>query len=300
MCNGVIMLNLRFYLALIYGFCIGGLTSFMTHAVSSMPTPAIVGHKPELSPAFKGRLLVGDNITFLPGFHDKDGDQASPMMQYEFFASTADGHEIASLQQGYSTSYFLTPALNGQYLGVKTIPLSVSGDPNVGDPVKFIFPYPIGHLLGVTAVGKGLFVGSEGNQCILDGVWTTGYSPTCVVYRLDPENFGWEPQSTFFEVSYNAAFAASKFIFRGYWRQNKAGSLGIWAVHGCLDINCSVSRKISESKALSFAEGANEEGGTIRVINVRPYYRYRFIYEGGKVDANGGMGSGSFNEIQIE
>lgn len=271
-----------------------------SHAAVSSLTPALVGHKPVFVPDYKGRLLVGDRIEFVPGYYDADGDLPSPDMNYHFYISTIDGELIQSLQYGHSLSLLLTPQMSGKYIAVRAQPRSISGVPAQGDEVTYVLPYPVGHLQGVTALGKGLYVGSDGRQCILDGAWTTGYSPNCVVYRLDPQNFGWVAHETFFEVSYSTSFAARKFVFRGYWRQSKPGSLGVWAVYGCHDITCSHPEKITESKPLSFADGNNFTNGELRVINVRPYYRYRFVYEGGAVDANGGKGSGSFNEIEIE
>ncbi|HDO1315544.1 hypothetical protein [Aeromonas veronii] len=278
-------------------FILYATNSFAT--VSSL-TPALIGHKPVLSPDYKGRLLVGDNVEFVPGYYDEDGDLPLPDMTYHFYTSMADGELIQSLQFSHSLSLFLTPQMSGKYIAVRTQPRSISGVPDQGDEVTYVLPYPVGHLQGVTALGTGLYVGSDGSQCILDGFWTTGYAPNCIAYRLGYQNFGWVAHDTFFEVSYSTSFAARKFVFRGYWRQSKPGSLGIWAVYGCHDIACSNPEKITESKPLSFADGNNIANGELRVINVRPYYRYRFVYEGGAVDANGGTGAGSFNEIEIE
>lgn len=271
-----------------------------SHATVSLLTPSLIGHKPVFSPGYKGRLLVGDTVEFIPGYFDEDGDLPSPDMTYHFYISTAEGVFIQTLQNSNSLSLFLTPQMSGKHIAVKAQPHSMTGIPAQGDEVTYVFPYPVGHLQGVTALGTGLYVGSDGSQCILDGVWTTGYAPNCVVYRLDPQNFGWIAHDTFFEVSYSTSFAARKFVFRGYWRQSKPGSLGVWAVYGCHDIACSNPQKITESKLLAFADGNNVVNGELRVINVKPYYRYRFVYEGGAVDPNGGKGSGSFNEIEIE
>lgn len=275
------------------------LMAFDVAATLSAPSPTVVGHKPVLHPSYAGRLLVGDSITFLPGYQDKDHDPQSSEMEYEFYISSSEGEMLTPLYQGENPSLHLGPQMNGQYLAVKTQAISTTGDPLLGEPITYVFPHRVGHLLGVTDVGKGLTIGSEGQQCILDGQWTINYSPTCVVYKLDTANFDWTPYETYFEVSYNAAFAATEFIFHGYWRQSKAGSLGIWAVYGCTDIACSQPKQITANKLLAFSSETNTSNAIIKVTDVQAYYRYRFVYIGGATDANGGKGSGSFNEIQI-
>ncbi|MGL6607842.1 hypothetical protein [Aeromonas hydrophila] len=276
------------------------LSSKMLHATTSPLTPEVVGHKPEFSPSYQGRLLVGDTVKFISGYKDVDNDLPSPEMRYKYYLSTQEGQFISALQDSTSPSLLLTPLLSGGYIAVKTKPLSLSGVPVAGDEITYVFPNSIGPLQGVTSLGTGLSVGNDGGRCILDGSWTTEYSSDCILYRLGDKNFGWVANKRFFEVSYDSSFAAKKFIFRGYWRQSKPGSLGIWAVYGCHDITCSDPRKITESKAISFVGVESVENGELRVVEVRPYYRYRFVYEGGVVDANGGKGYGSFNEIEIE
>lgn len=103
-------------------------------AKESMPTPAVVGHKPTVTNVSlnKKDLVFGDTASLNYSYHDIDGDPEDrpKMVRWSYGYSTASGDSTILIKNTDKDCKMTYKGI------VSVIPTSKSGEPLTGDPVS--------------------------------------------------------------------------------------------------------------------------------------------------------------------